>query len=68
MGKVKDRYLNTDLKPCYGAYENQGDCPRCWLEEPCIQETIALDGYYDSQASWYEEMQEVLQEGGSDGW
>lgn len=55
MGKVKD-------SSCLGQYQPQDQCESCPLVLLCIDTTIAIDAYWDEQASWLEDAKEIENE------
>lgn len=48
---------------CLGSYgSKQGQCDSCPLALLCIDTAIAIDAYYDQQASWIEDAEEIENE------
>ena len=52
MDKVKE-------SACLGQYQPQGQCESCPLALLCIDTTIAIDAYWDEQASRQQEIEEM---------
>ena len=52
MAKVKS-------SSCLGEYQPQGQCESCPLALLCIDATIAINAYWDEQASSQKEIEEM---------
>ena len=48
---------------CLGSYgSKQGQCESCPLSLLCIDTAIAIDAYFDTLASWFEDAEEIENE------